>query len=504
MFPSIVQNATNEDVNNHGDWWQNEHRRVQRDVYPINFDWRSQDVVSPVQDQGSCGSCWAFASVAAVEAHYAIKNNGAQIGLSEQELVDCDKRSYGCNGGFMFEALEYIRDKGLHSRTNYPYTGYNSGYGCEANKTGTKTKIADAFYVLPNNETEVRNFVFNKGPVIMGFVFPYSLQYYVSGIFSLSWQDCLSQRNGNHAMTIVGYGEENGKKYWLAKNSWGTWWGENGFIRFERDIQFCGIISNYYLIAPSFDAPTTTTSTTTTTTTTTPVPTTTTAFQPQPFVPLNCSGAMDLVFVIDVSDTMTEERLLMVKNQLISAVTQNGIKWENNDNNTARIGIILSTSLFATEKAIPRRFLDFRGVETDLYQRTKLITRTHHLRQAIRDITYDGGINDIGLSMNFSINGDSAFTDGIDVFGDPIFGSEGDRPNVPNSMIVITGADTSNATLPSTLLKNFNVQVYAIGFEDVSLAQLQSISGDPSRAFSSTPANLANDISNICAGFLNV
>uniref|UniRef100_A0A914YEY5 VWFA domain-containing protein n=1 Tax=Panagrolaimus superbus TaxID=310955 RepID=A0A914YEY5_9BILA len=210
---------------------------------------------------------------------------------------------------------------------------------------------------------------------------------------------------------------------------------------------------------------------------------------------------MDLVFLIDVSETMTEERLNIVKSQLISAITQNGIKWESTDNNTARVGIILSAGLFSTERAMPRRFLDFQGHQTDIYRSPKIVSRTHHLKQAFRDIIFDFGINDIGLSMNFSINGDSV---GDFPFGDPIFGGEGDRPNVPNAMIVITGADTSNATVPSTLLKNSNVQVYAIGFQDVSIAQLQAISGDPTRAFSSSPENLANDITNICNGFLNV
>uniref|UniRef100_A0AC35GN82 VWFA domain-containing protein n=1 Tax=Panagrolaimus sp. PS1159 TaxID=55785 RepID=A0AC35GN82_9BILA len=480
VSPQNVQTINEEDANTHGDWWQNEYRRSR-----------------------SCGSCWAFANVAAVEAHYAIKNNGAMIGLSEQELVDCETISHGCNGGYPDVAFDYIRQKGLHSRTNYPYTGYTNGHGCQANMTGTKIKIADYFYILPNNETEVRNFLFNKGPAVMIFVFPYSLQYYVSGIFSLTWDECLSQRNGRHAMTIIGYGEENGKKYWIAKNSWGSWWGENGFIRFERDIGFCGIVSNYYLLAPSFDAPTTTTSTTTTTTTPIPSTTTTTTVRPKPLSSLNCSGAIDLVFVIDVSWTMTEERLNIVKSQLLNAITLTGIKWESINNDTARIGIILTTDPYSEERAIPLRYLDFAGHQNYPYQSPKLVTRTIHLKQAFRDIIFAGGVNDIGLSMNYSINGDSAFTDGYFPFGDPIFLSEGDRPNVPNAMIVITGTDKSNPTIPSTLLKNFNVDIYSIGFEDVSMAHLQAISGNPAKAFSTTPINLANTINNICAGYLN-
>uniref|UniRef100_A0A914QXE5 Metalloendopeptidase n=1 Tax=Panagrolaimus davidi TaxID=227884 RepID=A0A914QXE5_9BILA len=239
--------------------------------------------------------------------------------------------------------------------------------------------------------------------------------------------------------------------------------------------------------------------TTTTTTTTTTKPPTTTE-DPRSFTPLNCSGAMDLVFVIDVCTT-TEENLNLVKSQLEYAIKQNGIKWESTDNNTARLGIILSATSFADGVTTPYRYLDFQGHQTSPYQRPKLVTRTIHLKQVFRDIAFDLGINDIGLSMNYSINGDYV-TPNLP-FGDPIFGSEGDRPNVPNAMIVITGADTSNVTLPSALLRNSNVDIYSIGFEDVSMAHLQAISGNPAKAFSTTRVNLANTISNICAGFLN-
>uniref|UniRef100_A0A914QRR3 VWFA domain-containing protein n=1 Tax=Panagrolaimus davidi TaxID=227884 RepID=A0A914QRR3_9BILA len=247
------------------------------------------------------------------------------------------------------------------------------------------------------------------------------------------------------------------------------------------------------------DVPTTTPSPTTTTST--PVPsTTTTTVQPQPFIPLNCSGAMDLVFVIDVCST-TEENLNLVKSQLEYAIKQNGIKWESTDNNTARLGIILSATSFADGVTTPYRYLDFQGRQTSPYQYPKLVTRTIHLKQVFRDIAFDLGTNNIGLSMNYSINGDYANPDLP--FGDPIFGSEGDRPNVPNAMIVITGADTSNVTIPSALLRNSNVDIYSIGFEDVSMAHLQAISGNPAKAFLTTRVNLANTISNICAGFLN-
>uniref|UniRef100_A0A914PAW9 VWFA domain-containing protein n=1 Tax=Panagrolaimus davidi TaxID=227884 RepID=A0A914PAW9_9BILA len=414
------------------------------------------------------------------------------VGLSEQELVDCETNSNGCNGGWAHGALYYIYYNGIHSRTNYPYIGW--GGTCQANTTGEKIKIEDTIGFWPKNETAVKDFIFNKGPVIFDFIFPYSLQYYVSGIFSLTQNECMSQANGGHSVVIIGYGVENGKKYWIAKNSWGNYWGENGFFRFERDISFCDWNGREQHFAPLFEKRAMTTSTTTTTTTTTtPAPPPTTSTQPPPFTPLNCSSAMDLVFVIDASDTMTSDRFTVIKSQLLNAISQNKIKLEND---TARIGIVLSTGQGPGEQAIPFRYFDFKACQSTYYQNCRQrIPATNFLRSAVRSMPYDGGINDIALNMKATLEGDN------DVgFGERLFGGSDDRQNVQNAMIVITGADTSNVTQISNQLKASGVQVFSIGFYDTSVSHLEAISGNPSAAFSTYPENVANVIEQICTG----
>uniref|UniRef100_A0AC35FWN2 VWFA domain-containing protein n=1 Tax=Panagrolaimus sp. PS1159 TaxID=55785 RepID=A0AC35FWN2_9BILA len=520
IIPSDFTNVTDDDVHSPGHWWQHEHRRVKRDTYSENFDWRLQNVVSLIQDQGKCGSCWAFSNVAAVESHYAIYHNGTMPGLSEQELVDCDEGSLGCDGGFTYGSLQYIKDNGLHSRNAYPYTGYSGA--CQSNMNGEKIKIENLL-VLPKNETEIKYYVFNKGPVIINFICPKAFQHYVSGIFSLTVQECVNTNIGGHAVVIIGYGVENGKNFWIAKNSWGTGWGENGFVRFERDIQFCGMARMYHTFSPTYDIVSTTTTTTTTTvttttqpvttTTTTTVPKPTTTLKPLPFTPLNCSGAMDLVFLIDASDTMTAQRFEIVKSQLLIAIDQNGIKWDNNDNNTARVGIVLSTGLAPDEPNTPYRYLDLKGCReyNSLGNCQPTIFNTQNLKQAIQDIPFYGGKNDMGLSMTIPLKGDyRGFANMYYIFGDPLFGASGDRPNVPDAMIVISGIDTNNcltpwncsgnATRAASQYKLKGVQLFSIGFQDLPISDLQAMSGNPATAFSTTPENLGNIIKHICSG----
>uniref|UniRef100_A0A914Q2M2 VWFA domain-containing protein n=1 Tax=Panagrolaimus davidi TaxID=227884 RepID=A0A914Q2M2_9BILA len=237
-----------------------------------------------------------------------------------------------------------------------------------------------------------------------------------------------------------------------------------------------------------------------------PIPTEppTTTIDPRPFTPLNCSGAMDLVFVIDASDTMTAERLEIIKSQLIIAIDQNGIKWDRYDYDNARIGIVLSTGFTPGEPTSPYRYNDLKGCPTGyntLYCPPTVIS-TDDLKKAINDIPFYGGNNnDIALSMNISLTGDyEGFPPSYQIFGDQIFNGYGDRSSVPNAMIVISGADSSQVSHASNLLKLAGIQVFSIGFEDLPISQLHAIAGNPARAFSTQPGNLANTIRKICTG----
>uniref|UniRef100_A0AC34G3B6 VWFA domain-containing protein n=1 Tax=Panagrolaimus sp. ES5 TaxID=591445 RepID=A0AC34G3B6_9BILA len=243
---------------------------------------------------------------------------------------------------------------------------------------------------------------------------------------------------------------------------------------------------------------TTTTSTTTTTTstkspTTTPTTPTTTTTNP----PLTCAGPIDLVFVIDASDTMTAARFNIVKSQLALAITQSSIVWGNNN---AHVGIVLSTGLNPGWRTTPYRYIDFNGCQFTSDGCTPTITSTATLITAIQNMPFYGGKNNIYLSMSETMTGEfEGLPDSWYIFGEPYWGTVGDRSNVADVMIVISGNDNSNVTAATQELLNKGVKIYAIGFSDLPNTQLQAISGNPARSFSTTPQNLASAIKNICS-----
>ena len=224
------------------------HAKVTNDVAPDAFDWRDKGVVSPVKDQGSCGSCWSFATVANLEGLYAQKK-GVIKTFSEQFLVDCDTEDSGCNGGLMELAFEWLKQNGgFMYEEDYPY----------ANKKGTCKQDSSKFvdmkvtgYVklgdtgetfAPVDEGEMKEFLYQTGPLAIA-LNANTLQFYSGGIVdSASW--ICSTSGINHAVTLVGYGTDS-KDYWIVKNSWGKNWGENGYFRIARGKSTCGI--NYYI-----------------------------------------------------------------------------------------------------------------------------------------------------------------------------------------------------------------------------------------------------------------
>ncbi|CAM0952106.1 unnamed protein product [Alopecurus aequalis] len=205
------------------------------DDMPKEVDWRKKGAVVPVKNQGSCGSCWAFSAVAAIEGLNQIKK-GKLVSLSEQELVDCDTEAVGCAGGFMSWAFEFVMDNhGLTTEASYPYLGVN-GVCNTAKLNETTVSITGYKNVTANSEADLLKAA-AKQPVSVavdagGFVW----QLYGGGVFT---GPCTAQVN--HGVNVVGYGETNatgdkaGEKYWIVRNSWGAQWGEDGYIRLQRD-----------------------------------------------------------------------------------------------------------------------------------------------------------------------------------------------------------------------------------------------------------------------------
>jgi cathepsin L len=201
--------------------------------HPIvgDVDWTTQGKVSPVKNQGQCGSCWAFSTTGVLESWSLIK--GQSVSLSEQQLVDCS-RSYGnqgCQGGWPSSALNYVKDHGITTESAYPYVGQNKACGTN----GGSFKISSyASYSGCNGLSSAIN-----GKPISVTVDATNWSPYKSGIFN----NCGASIN--HAVLLVGV--VGGA--WKIKNSWGTGWGEQGFIRLASG-NTCGVCA-YAGVAPN-------------------------------------------------------------------------------------------------------------------------------------------------------------------------------------------------------------------------------------------------------------
>ncbi|GAB2291813.1 hypothetical protein Dimus_026064 [Dionaea muscipula] len=197
---------------------------------PGSLDWRKEGAVTNVKDQGSCGACWSFSATGAIEGINKIVT-GSLISLSEQELIDCDT-SYnsGCGGGLMDYAYQFILDNhGIDTEVDYPYQARQSN--CNKNKLKRHIVTIDGYVdIPPNNEEELLRAVASQ-PVSVGICgSERAFQLYSKGIFTGPCSASL-----DHAVLIVGYGSENGKDYWIVKNSWGTHWGMNGYMQMLRN-----------------------------------------------------------------------------------------------------------------------------------------------------------------------------------------------------------------------------------------------------------------------------
>ncbi|CAD5233487.1 unnamed protein product [Bursaphelenchus xylophilus] len=210
---------------------------------PEQFDWRKVGAVTGVKDQGQCGSCWAFAIVGVVEAQNKIFNHKL-VPLSEQELMDCDHRDNGCGGGFRGWGFEFVKNTGLVAEQNYSYQAMVGQ--CKLPMRDQTRVFVDEIYSFDGDEEEMADWVATKGPITIGVNVTRGMFAYKSGVFDPTPEDCAQNSLGSHAMAVIGYGTQNGERYWLLKNSWGPAHGEAGYIRMKRGVNSCGFGNNVY------------------------------------------------------------------------------------------------------------------------------------------------------------------------------------------------------------------------------------------------------------------
>jgi cathepsin H len=209
-------------------------------VLPETKDWRETGIVSPVKDQGHCGSCWTFSTTGALEAAYA-QAFGKGISLSEQQLVDCAKafNNFGCSGGLPSQAFEYIKyNGGIETEDAYPYIGKDGT--CKYSSENIGVQVIDSVNITQGAEDELKYAVGFVRPVSVAFQVVKDFRQYKSGVYT-STTCGNTPMDVNHAVVAVGYGVENGIPYWLIKNSWGSEWGDSGYFKMEMGKNMCGV-----------------------------------------------------------------------------------------------------------------------------------------------------------------------------------------------------------------------------------------------------------------------
>lgn len=215
---------------------------------PRHFDWREQGKLTPVQNQGSCGSCWAFSTVATLQDVMALRGKG-QVDLSEQYLLSCNKESWSCDGGFFAHDYHKALPMGGVPESEFPYVGKQ--VACKSNLSHPYHLASWAYLPSVNEDTPptveaIKNAIYTYGPISAGVGASDAFMTYSSGVFNTC-----DGTKPNHAINLVGWDDDG--QYFIMRNSWGSAWGDQGFMKIKYGCNYIGIAANYITLSSTPD-----------------------------------------------------------------------------------------------------------------------------------------------------------------------------------------------------------------------------------------------------------
>jgi len=201
---------------------------------PTTFDWRQNGGVTGVKNQGQCGSCWAFSATENIESVYHIQGKHPIPTLGPQQMVDCDKVSHGCAGGWPYAAMQEVaKQGGQDTESTYPYTARNGA--CHFSAAGVGAKIS-GYKAVPRNEQSIQEALATTAPFSIC-VDASNWSSYRSGVM----RSTQCGKRIDHCVQLVGYNAGANPPYWIVRNSWGSGWGQSGYIWLEMFKDTCAM-----------------------------------------------------------------------------------------------------------------------------------------------------------------------------------------------------------------------------------------------------------------------
>jgi len=227
-----------------------ETHQVSGQTLPTEVDWVLKGAVTPIKDQGICGSCWTFGTAGSIEGAWFL-SSGDLVSVSEQQILDCAWGEWdsGCDGGEADTAMQWIMEnRGMATEHSYPYLSQD--HFCAAGERDSGVKLT-GYANVTGGESALQDAVATKGPVAIAIDAAHpEFEFYSEGVYYNA--ACKNEADDlDHEVLVVGYGTEDGQDYWLVKNSWSTHWGNNGYIKMARNRDNnCGIATdpNYPIV----------------------------------------------------------------------------------------------------------------------------------------------------------------------------------------------------------------------------------------------------------------